>query len=176
MNKVLIAVDDTEGSKSVLSVFRNMVRPPESVVLVHVERLEGRSLMIDMLGDAELSTLRESLEGTEHKEALDRKAEKILNYYKKEMESVGLFSVKTIVRDGIPSEEIIRVAEEEGVDLIITGCNGKTGIHRLVTGCVSKDVEKNAKVPVLVAKNAGGEETPGLREAAANRMKLKASY
>lgn len=57
MKKVLIAVDETEGSKSVLSVFHNMVRPPETVVLVHVQRLEGKSMMIDMLGEAEMSTL-----------------------------------------------------------------------------------------------------------------------
>jgi hypothetical protein len=56
MKKVIIAVDETEGSKAVLSVFRNMVRPPESVVLVHVQQLEGKSMMIDMLGDAERST------------------------------------------------------------------------------------------------------------------------
>ena len=154
MKKVLIAVDETEGSKTVLSVFRNMVRPPEGVVLVHVQQLEGKSLMIDMLGDAELSTLRESLKGTEHKEALDRKSEKILNYYRKELDNGGLVSVKTVVRDGIPSEEIIKVAQEEGVDLIITGYNGKTLMQKLITGCVSKDVESNAPVPVLVAKNA----------------------
>jgi nucleotide-binding universal stress UspA family protein len=122
-----------------------------------VERLEVRSMMIDMLGEAELSTLRESLKGTEHKEKLDKKAEKILNYYKKEMENGGLVSVKTVVREGIPSDEILKVAQEENVHLIITGCNGKTGLNRLITGCVSKDVEKNARVPVLVAKQTGDE-------------------
>jgi nucleotide-binding universal stress UspA family protein len=153
MKKVLIAVDETEGSKSVLSVFRNMVRPPESVVLVHVQQLEGKSLLIDMLGEAELSTLRESLKGTEHKEALDRKSEKILNYYRKGLDNGGLVNVKTVVRDGIPSEEILKVAQEEGVDLIITGYNGKTIMQRLLTGSLSKEMEKNAPVPVLVAKN-----------------------
>lgn len=174
MKKVLIAVDETEGSKSILSVFHNMVRPPESVVLVHVQRLEGNSLMIDMLGDAELDTLRESLRGTEHKEALDRKSERILNYYRKELENGGLVSIKTVVRDGIPSEEIMKVAQEEGADLIITGYSGKTLLQRLVTGCVSKDVEKNAPVPVLVAKNPTEEEKFAWSAAAA--VNLKASH
>ena len=158
MKKVLIAVDETEGSKAALSVFHNMVRPPESVVLIHVQQLEGKSLMIGMLGEAELSTLRESLKGTEHKEALDRKSEKILNYYRKELENGGLVSVKTVVRDGIPSEEILKVAQDEGVDLIITGYNGKTVMQRLLSGSVSKDMEKNAPVPVLVAKNPAEAE------------------
>jgi nucleotide-binding universal stress UspA family protein len=114
--------------------------------------------MIDMLGDAELDTLREALNGTPHKEALDRKSEKVLNYYRKELENGGLVSVKTVVRDGIPSEEIMKVAQEEGVDLIITGYSGKTLLQRIVTGCVSKDVEKNSPVPVLVAKEPTAEE------------------
>lgn len=167
MKKVLIAVDETEGSKAVLSVFRNMVRPPEGVVLVHVQQLAGKSMMIDMLGEAEMSTLRESLKGTEHKEALDQKSQKILNFYKKELDNGGLVRVKTVVRDGVPSEEIMKIAQEEGVDLIITGYNGKTLMQRLISGSVSKDVEKNAPVPVLVAKNPTEKEKYGWAAATA---------
>jgi len=152
MKKVLIAVDETKGSKAVLSVFKNLVRPPQEVLLLHVERLEGKSIMIDMLGQAELSTLKESLKGTEHKEELDRNAQKILNYYKRELEDGGLITVRTLIREGIPADEISKVADEENVDLIIMGSNGKRGFMRLVTGCVSKEVENNASVPVLVAK------------------------
>ncbi len=152
MKKVLIAVDDTKASKAVLSVFYNFVLLPAEVILLHVERLEGKSLMIDMLGDAEMSTLKESLKGTEHKERLDVRAEQILSYYKKELEYTSLIKVKTLTRDGLPSEEILKVAEEEGAELIILGYNGRKGLSRLIAGSVAKDVEKNAKVPVLVAK------------------------
>jgi nucleotide-binding universal stress UspA family protein len=167
MKKVLIAVDDTKGSKAVLSVFKNLVRPPEEVVLLHVERLEGKTLMIDMLSDCEITTLKESLKDTEHKEALDRKAQKILNYYKKELEDGGLISVRTIIREGIPGDEITKVAEEENVDLIIVGSNGKKGFMRLLTGCVSKDVEKNATVPVFVAKGDATEKAFEAKEVTA---------
>jgi nucleotide-binding universal stress UspA family protein len=167
MKKVLIAVDETEGSKSVLSVFQNMVRPPESVVLVHVQNLEGKSMMVDMLSDSELDTIRESIEGTEYKMALDRKSEKILNFYRKELENGGLVSVKTVVRTGVASEEILKIAQEEGVDLIVTGYNGKSFMQRMVTGSISKDIEKNAPVPVLVAKNPTAEEKYAWTSAAA---------
>ncbi len=50
MKTVLIAVDETAGSKSILSAFHNMVKEPESVVLLHVEKPGGKSLMYDMLG------------------------------------------------------------------------------------------------------------------------------
>ena len=167
MKKVLIAVDETEDSKSVLSVFQNMVRPPESVVLVHVQQLEGKSMMIDMLSDSELDTLREALEGTEYKETLDRKSEAILNFYRKELENGGLVSVKTVVRAGITSEEILKIAQEEGVDLIVTGYNGKSFMQRMVSGSISKDIEKRAAVPVLVAKSPTPEEKYAWSTAAA---------
>ncbi|OGW25685.1 MAG: hypothetical protein A2X59_02960 [Nitrospirae bacterium GWC2_42_7] len=152
MNKVLIAVDNTKASKAVLSTFHNSVSQPKEVILLHVERLEGRSLMIDMLGDAEMSTLKESVKGTSYKESLDEKSEKILTYYKKELEDNGISLVKTVIRTGHPAEEILKVAEEEGVELILLGYSGRKGLNRLISGSVANEVEKNTKTPVLVAK------------------------
>ena len=155
MRKVLVAVDNTRDSKAVLSVFSDLVSLPESIVLLHVEQLEGNALMTAMLSDAEMSTLKEALEGTEHKEALDSKAEKVLAFCKKELENHGLMNIKTIIKEGHPSEEIVKVAVDEEADMIIVGCSGKSRMRRLVTGCVSRDVEKNARVPVLITKGNG---------------------
>jgi nucleotide-binding universal stress UspA family protein len=160
MKKVLIAVDDTKASKAVLTTFHNSVLRPEEVVLLHVERVAGRSLMIDMLGETELSTLKDAIRDTEHKEALDKKAGKILDYYRKELKGSGRFNVRTIIREGIPEEEIIKVADAERVDLIILGNSGRKGLNRIIAGSVSKGVRKRARVPVLVAKRAPVCEEP----------------
>ena len=155
MKKILIAADDTKGSLGVLEVFRNQVRPPEEVILVHVQRILGRSLMGDMLGEAEISTLKEAVRDTQFQEELDEKAEKVLSYYKKELEKSGLFNIKTVVRAGIVTEEILKVADEEQVDLMILGSNEKVGLDRLIAGCVSKDVERKTHVPIMIAKAKG---------------------
>jgi len=155
MKKVLVAVDNPDDSKGILSLFRELVSTPEEVVLLHVEQLEGNTLMTAMLGDAEMSTLKEAVKDTEHKEALDRNAERVLTYCKNRLINSGLASVRSILREGDPSEEILRVAEEEGVELIIVGCSGKSRLRRYLTGCASREVEKNAKVPVLIAKGNG---------------------
>ncbi len=152
VKKILIAVDDTKGSKNVLSVFHNFVHQPAEIILLHVARLEGKSLMIDMLGDAEMSTLREMLKGSDHKAAVDARAERILAYYEKELSLDGQSTLKTVKRDGVPSEEILKVAEEEGAEMIILGQSGKRGFDRFITGKVAQYVEQHAKVPVLVAK------------------------
>ncbi len=159
MKRVLLAVDETGGSESVLSVYKHMVREPESVVLVHVQTLKGTS-MTDMPQDAELKTLRQSVKGTEgYRGALDEKSEKIMSFYKKELEAGSSVNVKALVRDGIPSEEILKVAREEKVDLIIMGRSGKSVLRRLVSGCTTKEVEQAATVPVLVAKTDGHKKS-----------------
>ncbi len=152
MKKVLIAVDDTKASQNVLSVFHNFVQQPIEVVLLHVEKLQGRSLMIDMLGDAEMSTLRDMMNGTDYKAALDKRSDKILTFYSQQMGLTGDSTLKAIKREGVPSEEILKVAEEEGVELIILGQSGRRGFDRFITGKVAKYVENHARVPVLVAR------------------------
>jgi nucleotide-binding universal stress UspA family protein len=152
MKKILIAVNDRKGSKAVLSTFFNLVHPAEEVVLLNVQRLEGRSLMIDMLGDAEMSTLREMVKDTEHKNRLDEKAEEILAFYKKEISEGCEANIKTVAREGVPADEILKVAEEEGAELIIIGNSRNKGFSRLVSGNIAEDVQKAAKVPVLVAR------------------------
>jgi nucleotide-binding universal stress UspA family protein len=160
MKRVLIAVDETRASKAVLSTFHNSVQQPEEVILLHVQRLEGKTLMIDMLGDAEMATLRHELDGTEHKESLNKRTEKILNYYEKELKKSGLLNVRTVVKTGIPSEEILKVADNENADLIILGYSGRKGLSRIIAGNVARDVGKSAKAPVLVAKRANICEEP----------------
>jgi len=153
-----MAVDETAGSKSVLSIYKAMVREPENVILVHVQRTEGKSSMIDTFSESESKALKESMRGTVYKEELDRKLENITSFYKREIENNGSAKVNALVREGIPAEEILRVAQEEKVDLIIMGRNGKTGLRRFFAGCVTKDVERSATVPVLVAMMAGSEK------------------
>ena len=155
MKKVLIATDETKGSLAVLDVFRNQVRPPEEVILVHVQRPLGRSFIGDMVNEAEMNTLREMLQDTEQQEELDKKSEKILSYYTDQLKNDGLFRIKTLVRTGNVHEEILKVAEEEQADMLILGSSGKSGLDRLFSGRVTKDVERKAGIPVVVAK-AGG--------------------
>jgi nucleotide-binding universal stress UspA family protein len=155
MRKLLVAVDETKGSQAIMSVLKNQVRAPEEVVLVHVQRIFGQSLMGDMLGEAEMGTLRESLVGTEHQEALDANSAKIMAYYRQELANIGLLSIKPVIRSGNPAEEILKVAQEEQVDLMILGCNGKGMLGKMISGSVTRQVEKQVGVPVLVAKPEG---------------------
>jgi nucleotide-binding universal stress UspA family protein len=116
--------------------------------------------MIDMLGEAEMSTLKESMEGTAHKEALDRKSWKVLDHYRGKLEGMGGFAVKTLLRGGNAAEEILKVAGEESVDLVILGKSRKKGLDRIITGNVAREVEKEVGVPVMTARRTVVCEEP----------------
>jgi len=156
MKNILLAVDDTKGSKEAVSSFARACKciNPDRLILLHVEKLEGRSLIDEMLGDPEMATLKETLEGTDYKEALDRRARRILDYYSKAMSENDVQGVETMVRAGHPADEIMQAAAEEGVDMIIIGSRGKRTSH-LFMGSVSREVADRSEIPVLLVKSSG---------------------
>lgn len=54
---------------------------------------------------------------------------------------------------GDPATEIVRVADEEKVDLIVLGTHGRTGLKRLLMGSVAESVVRHASCPVLTFKH-----------------------
>lgn len=154
MKNILVAVDDTKGSLPVIETMISLFPcvKPETVILLHVQKIEGHSLMDDMLlSESEVETLKESLKGTEHQDALDKKAAKVVDYFRKRLEEAGITGIKPVIRGGHPAEEILSVAKEEGVNMIMVGSRGRR-LHNLFMGSVSREVANNADVPVLVAR------------------------
>jgi nucleotide-binding universal stress UspA family protein len=153
MKKVLIAVDESKGSEATAEAFIRLFAciRPETVILLYVEKMEGRSLMDEMLGPAELSTLREQLQGTEYQEHLDKKAAAIMMHYRKRLEDKGVTGIKTIVKEGHPAEEILATARQEGADMVIIGSRGRRA-HNLLMGSVSREVANSADMSVLLAR------------------------
>jgi len=155
MKNILIAVDDTKGTQIMFKKATQLCKRmnPDQITLLYVEKLEGRSLMDEMLGEAEMSTLKEELKGTDIKKTFDKKAMEILEYYKNTLlQEVSVSSkIKTIVKTGHPAEEIIKGAEEEGADMIIIGTRGKR-LNRFFIGSVSREVVNSATIPVLLIR------------------------
>ena len=54
------------------------------------------------------------------------------------------------LRVGTPADEIVHFAEVSGVDLIIMGTHGRSGIAHMVMGSVAEDVARRAPCPVLL--------------------------
>ncbi len=56
---------------------------------------------------------------------------------------------ESIVRAGAPHDEIIKIADDEAVDLVVMGSFGRTGLDRFVFGSVTERVIRGLKCPVL---------------------------
>lgn len=68
---------------------------------------------------------------------------------------------RTLRRVGPCAEAILALAEEEGVELIVMGSHGRTGLTRFLMGSVSQQVLTHAPCSVLIAKGPHVTEQPG---------------
>jgi len=62
----------------------------------------------------------------------------------------GAPSVETVWVEGPPVPEIVRVAKEQQVDLIVVGTHGRGLLARAILGSVADRVVRSAHCPVLV--------------------------
>ena len=69
------------------------------------------------------------------------------------------------VHDGLAVEEILRMSDEIGSDLIVLGTHGRTGLRRLLAGSVAESVLHEARCPVLAVRGTDparrGQAGPG---------------
>jgi nucleotide-binding universal stress UspA family protein len=71
---------------------------------------------------------------------------------------------------GSPAEEIVQIAKDEGVELIVMGTHGRSGLSRLLMGSVAEAVVRKATCPVLTLKQAAKAPlTKGKKRARAAR-------
>ncbi|WP_456341850.1 universal stress protein [Thermovibrio sp.] len=74
-----------------------------------------------------------------------------LNAVKEILEDEGL-KVKIYLKYGNIPKQIVSVADEEKVRLIVMGAHGKGLLSEILLGSVSTDVIREAKCPVLIVK------------------------
>jgi nucleotide-binding universal stress UspA family protein len=70
-------------------------------------------------------------------------------------------SVSHVLLEGDPATEIARYAADAGIDVIVIGTHGRTGVDRLVMGSVAEKVMREAPCSVLVVKLPRGVSSAG---------------
>jgi universal stress protein A len=63
--------------------------------------------------------------------------------------------VATIVADGNPARQIVRIARSRRFDLLVIGTHGRTGLARFFLGSVAGRVVATAECPVLTVRGKG---------------------
>jgi nucleotide-binding universal stress UspA family protein len=78
-------------------------------------------------------------------------AEKALEEWAGQARAEGI-AVRTALRTGTPHREIVALAAEEAVDLIVIGTHGRGGVDRALLGSVTDRVIRLAPCPVLAVR------------------------
>lgn len=72
----------------------------------------------------------------------------------------GDLALESAVRTGVPHAAILDYADEAGVDLVVMGTHGRTGVERYVLGSVTEKVLRLSDVPVLTVRTEDGVTFP----------------
>src|SRR2546423_1202738 len=93
----------------------------------------------------------EPLPAVDMSEQLQQSAERELPKLAEREECAGL-DVEEVIAHGEAASEIVRVARERDVDLIVISSHGRTGLGRMLFGSTAESVVRHAHCPVLVVK------------------------
>ena len=140
---VLVPVD---GSEQAETAFRYVLDeyPESAVTLLHVVTPTSMLAYSDEdYFDVE-SYQAELRRQREH-------GEQILEAFAADAADRGI-EADTVVTSGRPARRILEVADERGVDHIVMGSHGRSGVGRVVFGSVAETVTRRAGVPVTIVR------------------------
>ncbi|MFQ5956603.1 MAG: universal stress protein [Candidatus Brocadiales bacterium] len=73
---------------------------------------------------------------------------------KKAADEVQGVNIESVVVVGVPVKDILNVAKDKDVDIIVMGTHGRTGLPHMVIGSVAENVVRKAPCPVLTVRHA----------------------
>jgi nucleotide-binding universal stress UspA family protein len=145
--KIMIATDGSDCSRLAAEKGIELARLSGGTVYsVCVVSTTSLSMYMDYLSSTGVSPNWELIY-----EGLKIQAQQAVDYVKGLGEKKGI-NVESIVLEGVPVDELIRYAEENGMDIIVMGTLGRTGIERLLLGSVAGNVVRHSKVSVMVVR------------------------
>jgi len=143
---ILVPIDFSSHSRKTLDyASRFAARHGASIRLLHIFQLPEYAVTQYEHRQQGCDELRSQVSWAEEaaQENLDALEQELLNK--------GL-NAKGYLRVGYPFEEIVLMANDPDVDLVIIGTHGRSGIKRLLVGSTAERVVEHAPCPVLVVK------------------------
>ena len=154
IRSILLPTDFSECANYALPYATSLARAAgASIICVHV--IEPVVPTVGYTGIAEplpIADLSEQLA-----DSATRELPKIARHE----ECAGL-NVEEVIAHGDAASEIVRVAKERGVDLIVISSHGRTGLGRILFGSTAEAVVRHAPCPVLVVKPPPGGRESGV--------------
>lgn len=143
--KLLIATDGSKFSNNAVDYAIHMAKESNFEVI---------ALYVINLKHFEIYALKhhDDITGYEDEDIkLKKEGEDALAYVKQKGTEAGVPVTVKMLR-GYPPEQIMKLAKDESVNMIVVGHLGRTGIERILLGSVSEAIVRNAPCPVLVVR------------------------
>jgi universal stress protein A len=148
LKKLLVPTDFSENSKkALLYAVRLAQRNDSSLILFHVfESLEFQRQLPEDFSYESNEELRKLFD------AARRRSEQRLVELSRDMQATSNVKMETLQHLGTPYEEIVKVARERDVDLIVIATHGFTGLKHFLLGSTAERVVNVSPCPVLVVR------------------------
>lgn len=144
IRSILLPTDFSDCGNYALSYAASLARTfGASIICVHV--IEP---MVPTVG---YSGMTEPLPIADISDQLEDSAERELPKLAECEECAGL-EIEEVIVHGEAAAEIVRVAKERQVDLIVVSSHGRKGLGRILFGSTAEAVVRHAPCPVLVVK------------------------
>ena len=146
IKKILIAVDLSERSV-----------PAREYASELAEKLQARLVIANVINQVEIRALQKITKGSDSVSIDQYLEDQEKNRYKQiekminssiSNESFKKY-IKIIIRHGVPFQELIKVAEEEEIDLIVMGTKGRSNIANVLVGSTARLLFQHSKIPML---------------------------
>ncbi len=115
------------------------------------EKFAAKILLIHVIESFNYS-VTDSMTVVGHEQALSVTAAALLENQMKGFKDQSI-KIRSHLTHGSPYHEIIKKAEEDGVDLIVLGTHGRSGMEHLLLGSVAERVVRTAACPVLTVRS-----------------------
>src|SRR5215207_6285121 len=142
--KILLATDGSEPSEIAARTALDLAKRLDSEV--HVIHVAPEHPYVRAYYD---------LRHQEEEEGLRREDQRMLDEYVDHLRKAGGTVAESYLRVGEAAKEIVEVAEELGVGLVVLGGRGHGRIRRALMGSVSMGVLRHAHCSVLIARSYG---------------------
>lgn len=142
IKKILVPIDFSESSRQAVRYATELAlvdRP--AITLLHVYQIPAY-----FFPDGSV------VAGPELVTQLMNRIEASLAEARREAEALGAAEVKTVLVQGVPFVEIVRLAEEGAYDLVCMGTHGHTGLRHALLGSTAEKVVRKAPCPVLTVR------------------------
>ena len=134
---ILVGVDFSDSSEAALAYAVDLAKSLDArVVVMH-------SYELPVYGFPDGALVASVEVATRIMEGAQTGLEGMVERYK---DQVG---IDTVVRQGVPWDEVKSVAEEVGADLVVIGTHGRRGLARALLGSVAEKILRTSTRPVL---------------------------